>query len=325
MINNSINFSSIDQEVAAINTFSSKITTNSFEGSKLGNCVSWGGLVSNINCPKDFAFCNCHKKSLKIIPDKPEPTDGDLYQALKETKECLKIAQVFNDNERFLKFFGYDYSNPSSPYNCSCEEYYAEKNAFYIYYDTSEKAQLYYGATLGITYTNETYSNAGYFPYARRKSYTATAFGDIYAFPPNIKTKTTTDYKTSQNCSEQNIIGEFFPAYLEYSKTNAMFWNTPPETPLLRQAQTNSLFCQRIKILVNGTFKIKPGNMIDIEYPTPESKNIKQSRFAGKWMVYKIKRIINLQKHSMELYLMRDGLGQDPNIDLPTLEYNKEV
>ena len=324
MLNKSLNPTPTDIETTSINTFPSKITTNTFEGTESGNCVSWGGLVSNLNCPKQFPFCNCEKKTLEIIPDNPEPTDSDLYEALKNTKECNKIAQVFKTNDRFLKFFGYDYSNPTSSYNCSCEEYYGEKNTFSIYSEFSEQSALYYGATAGFTFSRDSnYNNGGYYPYARRKNY---AFGlTLYAFPPEIKAKEAPQYKTTKNCQNQKIIGEYFPAYLEYSKTNATFWNTPPETPLLRRAQANLLHCQRIKILVNGSFDVKPGNILTISYPTAENKNIKSSRFSGNWMVYKVKRVITHQKHSMYLFLMRDGLGQDPNTNYSQIIYTKET
>jgi hypothetical protein len=31
--------------------------------------------------------------------------------------------------------------------------------------------------------------------------------------------------------------------------------------------------------------------------------------FGGVWMVYKVQRVITAQKHSMYLYLMRDGVA----------------
>jgi len=54
---------------------------------------------------------------------------------------------------------------------------------------------------------------------------------------------------------------------------------------------------QRVKILVHGNFQIKPGTMVFVDY----------HNFGGRWMVYKVQRIITAQKHSMYLYLMRDG------------------
>jgi len=42
-------------------------------------------------------------------------------------------------------------------------------------------------------------------------------------------------------------------------------------------------------------------------------------------MVYKVKRIINAQKHSMYLFLMRDGLNGDPNVDYGDIQFKKEV
>ena len=48
--------------------------------------------------------------------------------------------------------------------------------------------------------------------------------------------------------------GTKFDKYIEYSKTNATFWNTPPKTPLYRRAQTALLMYNRIRILVHGDF-----------------------------------------------------------------------
>jgi hypothetical protein len=42
--------------------------------------------------------------------------------------------------------------------------------------------------------------------------------------------------------------------------------------------------------------------------------NIKRSRHDGRWMVYKIQRIITPIKHSMYLFLMRDGSETDPKL-----------
>jgi broad specificity polyphosphatase/5'/3'-nucleotidase SurE len=64
---------------------------------------------------------------------------------------------------------------------------------------------------------------------------------------------------------------------------------------------------------VNGDFDIKPGNLVNINMPTPEMKNISETRFAGRWMVYKNEHVITSQKHSMILYLMRDGNYHDPD------------
>jgi len=112
--------------------------------------------------------------------------------------------------------------------------------------------------------------------------------------------------------SYSEACGSCFTYYTEYSKTNATFWNTPAKTPLYRRAQTSLLGYWRIRILVHGDLKIKPGKIITIDYPIGENTNIKQSRYSGKWMVYKVKHVMTGVKHSMYLYLMRDGAAVIP-------------
>jgi len=312
MINKKINSSFSDSEFNTSNVFPVKMTINAFENAAENTCISPGGLVSNLNCPSEIPFCNCNIKTLEFLPEINQSLSYYLKDLEQNTKECDGIYFAFQNNEKYLKFFGFDYSNPNSRYNCSCEEFFGDSSVY-----NNNKFQ---GFTYGIS---GDYDNFGYFPYARRKSYTDGS--TIYAFPPNVDVATKSPESDTVICEDQKLIGEYFKYYLEYSKTNATFWNTPPETPLLRQAQSNLLLYQRIKILVNGSFKIKPGNIISIAYPTGEHPVIKNSRFAGNWMVYKVKRIINAQRHSMYLFLMRDGLNENPDYDYGPLQFKKEA
>ena len=311
MINNSLNFSFFDIELNSSNVFFSKSTTNAIETSSLGSCVGWGGLVSNLNCPPQISWCNCNLKTLPLKPSSPEPTDKQLYDALIKTKECKLIYDSFK-SKRYLDFFGIDYSNSTASYNCSCEEF-------------NNTNSYYYKSVKGMTFTGADVQTSSVFPYAKRKTYTSKGIsGSAY---PTIYGNKTVEEKLIPNdiCSNTTIIGKYFPYYLEYSKTNATFWNTPVKTPLLRQAQTNLLLYQRIKILVHGDFSIKPGDIININFPTGENARIKQGRFAGKWMIHKIKRVINTQRHSMYLFLMRDGLSTNPNTDYEGIQFKKEI
>jgi len=296
MKNFSLNISGFDQEILTKSIFPVKITTTSFENSYVGHCFSPYGLVSNLNCPKEFKFCNCANNTHELLPNEKEPSDADLSEALEKTKECKLIIQKFANKQKWKKFFGVNFAEPTCSYNCSeLLDFKSSSNSYY-----TEKDKILIGST-------SVYDNAGYFSYARRKSYTGTGT-DILAFP-------TYDIKTnSPIISDENhkINGEYFKYYLEYSKTNATFWNTPIKTPLLRQAQVNLLFYQRIQILVNGDFSVKPGDIVEIDYPTPQNP-VKNNKFSGKWMVYKIVRTINSQKHTMKLFLMRDGPAQSPS------------
>lgn len=142
--------------------------------------------------------------------------------------------------------------------------------------------------------------NKLYFNYDKRRPFIGPN-NDSAAFPP-LFTEVPDSGSGNNNADTivcAPLIGSKYKYYKEYSKTSATFWNTPAETPLLRKAQTALMFTQRAKILVNGNLSIRPGSMININY----------NNFGGRWMVYKVERIIKAQKHSMYLYLMRDGVG----------------
>jgi hypothetical protein len=95
------------------------------------------------------------------------------------------------------------------------------------------------------------------------------------------------------------LINPNFRYYKQYSKTSATFWNTPKLTPIRRRAQMALMTAQRVKILVNGDFGVNPGKIVTVNSPN----------FGGRWMVYKVQRIFTPQKHTMYLYLMRDGVA----------------
>jgi hypothetical protein len=144
-----------------------------------------------------------------------------------------------------------------------------------------------------VRYTNTTSAsndeNLLFFNYDQRK-----IFGESSAFPlPVSEIPNPEDDKVCPG----PIIGPNFKFYKEYSKTNATFWNTPPETPLFRRAQTALMNAQRVKILVHGNINITPGTIVNIDY----------FNFGGRWMVYRVERTITAERHSMYLYLMRDG------------------
>lgn len=256
-----------------------KRTINSFVYNSEFKCLSPFGPVSNINCPPDDPGCNCPAAVRQLEPDEPEPTDEELVTLKNNTSECGKIFEIFGDPE----WLGIDFSNPNSTYNCNyCEESASGVSLSYqdvpgITTDWSPGIQL--DTNNGTVYA---------FNYDKRKTYNG------YAYPERTDI-TQTD--PSEGC--EKIIGDNFKYYKEYSKTSATFWNTPPETPLYRQAQTALMTTQRVKILVNGDLRAKPGKMIYIDYPN----------FGGRWLIYKVERIVTAQKHSMYLYLMRDGVA----------------
>jgi hypothetical protein len=267
-----------------------KKTINSFDKDVVSDCLSPYGPVSNINCPKDNPYCTC--ADLIIRPESIEPSDQELVNLKNATSECAAIYDVLGTD-----WFGIDYDNPHSSYNCAdCVPVNDTENPedeFGPVEKSPEDWKNYFQVSSSNTTdsTGETTSQTTkqyYFNYDKRK-----IFGET-PFPASSS-------EVSDLAVECNspLIGQYFKYYKEYSKTSATFWNTPPKTPLLRKAQTSLMMAQRIKILVHGNLLINPGKIVTVDYPN----------FGGRWMVYKVERIITAQKHSMYLYLMRDGVS----------------
>ena len=293
-------------------------TQGKYVVNELGPCMNPTGFVSNINCPLTDPYCNCPQKSL--IPNKinpltnkveiiPEPTDEELIFLKKSCNECTLIDTVLNKS----RWYGIDYSDQYCSYNC--------------FNDTSggsgpsgSSGSSYKGICMGGNTSSSPDGFGKPFPYVSRKTYTI--IGASGGSEENGIIVTYWDGLTgisggissgiSGDISGDISTGENFKDYMAYSRTNATFWNTPKETPLYRKAQTALLTYQRIKIVVNGDFAIKPGNLISIAIQTPEMSNISETRFSGRWMIYKNEHVITTQKHSMILYLMRDGNYHDP-------------
>ena len=273
----------------------SKVNLSSKDKGEMGTCMSPYGFVSNLNCPEETPFCNCYKTEALIpkLEESPETffVDYDTLDTLKaKSMECYYIKQAFKND--YKKWFGVDIGNSRCLYNCW--EPISPKTG-YLRYE---------GVSGGTGFKGQSSPDLP-FPYATRKGFVD---GDLIYTLDSVKEfpGLTANGVTS---------AEYFKYYLEYSKTNATFWNTPKETPLYRKAQTTLLTYQRIKITVNGKFEVKPGCLINIEMPTGESKNITKTRFSGRWMVYKVQRIITGGRHSMILYLMRDGQYINPDRD----------
>jgi len=250
-------------------------------------CLSPFGPVSNLNCPKSDPYCTCNEKIVELQPEEPEPTDKELLELKKYTNECSKIIEVLKEE----KWLGIDYSNPKGTYNCfACSGEtldYKGVTAREAEFFTTEIDQGGPEGEVDLLISSALPTEKRkYFNYDKRK-----LFEGGGNFPPEFSI-----IPQGTTCNN-SLIGEYFKYYKEYSKTNATFWNTPPKTPLYRKAQTALMMTQRIKILVHGNWNIRPGKLIEIGDPN----------FGGRWMVYKTQRVIMAQKHSMYLYLMRDG------------------
>ena len=121
------------------------------------------------------------------------------------------------------------------------------------------------------------------------------------------------DPKSTLNCSCP-CLGKHFLDYLKYSQTYCTFWQTPPERPLLRNAQMMQILSNKIMITVLGDFTLRPGNIVKINLPG--------KRYHGYWLVSTINHDIAKTKHLMSVILIRDSESLDPNVRSKNLVLN---
>ena len=285
-------------------------------------CFSPFGMVSNIDCPEWDPACNCVVTQFR--PKEPEPTEAELVQLREKFNECSLIQKEFPEkNDDIFLWLGVDYSNPRSSYNCpACNDYLNPENsqsrkANIKHFKPTQTDNLYELTQtnklepINVNYTeiDPNYNPDGksiVYPYSEALSGICSGIVGICLSKGAINKPQTYD-----STVPYKFVGDCFPFYLEYSKTNATFWNTPAEAPLLRQAQMSLLTYNRLKFMANGNYDLKPGNLVYIDYKTGESQGVQQKRYAGYWMVYKIERILTGTKHSMIVYVMRDGFEED--------------
>jgi len=140
------------------------------------------------------------------------------------------------------------------------------------------------------------------------------AFGGATADPcgcvGNIESKIKKpDYL--EKCNFPNY-GEKYPEYLEYVRSiESQFWNTPLETPLLRNAQLGLLKSQTIQIDVSSNSEVKLGNIVKLTLAATTASNtedLNEHPMSGKWLITAIKHIFFSSLHGkMRLTLMRDS------------------
>jgi hypothetical protein len=325
------------------------------------------GPVTDSNCPPDNPYCNCPSKLFSAAPlGFPNPSDLELAILKNASTECSLIQSKLG-----LDWFGIDYSDPYSPYNCICfnppstetppefkpapqipdnwKKYIEIKQEGGSDETDPGQGSCENGAccsSIGDGCFNSTrercegqgtwYECEDCESFSCPESAPASSSLTTQTTEPTTTSKIVA-YKNSTNVSNETnrlffnydnrltfdgdrsfplpsseilvpgedrvcdlpLIGPYFKYYKEYSKTSATFWNTPPMTPLYRKAQTSLITAQRIKVLVNGSLGVKPGNIVIIDSPN----------FGGRWMVQRVQRILTAQKHSMYLYLMRDGVA----------------
>lgn len=270
-----------------------------------GFCYSPYGQVSNIDCPDWDPGCNCYITQYR--PTSKMVTDSELFTLKQSINECDKIKELLPNtpegkNPSVSDWWGIDFNNPKSCFNCAFKE---------LDNQDDPKAKFYEIISLGITGIADSEDPAARYPYSM-------AFpgisGPVILSKLDPESSSRDDYPGSFTNFNKKINGPLFSHYLEYSKTNATFWNTPEKTPLLRKAQMALYGAQKIKILVNGDYNnVYVGGLVNIEIPIFGEGNggagyPSHKRFAGTWLVYRIERFINASKHTMNLFLMRDGL-----------------
>tara|TARA_R100000951_G_scaffold63632_3_gene53434 strand:+ start:13014 stop:13904 length:891 start_codon:yes stop_codon:yes gene_type:complete len=118
------------------------------------------------------------------------------------------------------------------------------------------------------------------------------------------------DSPTSCSCP---TVGEKYKEWRKHYETYSTFWNTPKQTPLLRNAQMTLLTAQKAEAIVHGDFSIRPGAIINIEVSKiNDSTDLTSS--SGRWMVAEIEHMLEgANAHTMTLQLIRDSLYVDPN------------
>jgi hypothetical protein len=123
------------------------------------------------------------------------------------------------------------------------------------------------------------------------------------------------DPKNPLNCNCP-CIGERYMDYLRYSQTYCTFWQTPPERPLLRNAQMMQLLSNKILVKLNGDLTLRPGNVVTLD--------LGDKRYSGKWLVSSILHDFAKTKHLMDVILIRDTEYKDPNKKAKKLTLNTE-
>lgn len=257
-------------------------------------CMNPFGAVSNLDCPDWDPACNCW--ITQYMPNEPEPSGISLADLKKKTSECSLIKTKLQGSG----WIGMDFSNPQCLYNCYGDTLTSEPalSPTPIDYYKIDKASLA-GSPEGITFLY---------------SIGISGISGISLI---------SDYKNDQvpdkiTKTPWKSCGSCFPYYTEYSKTNATFWGNSLKTPLLRKGQVGSYNSTKIKILVNGDSRVKTGMMVNLSIPVggETEDKLTQKRFSGRWLIYRVERILTTFKHSMYLYLMRDGFSIEPTTAL---------
>jgi hypothetical protein len=121
------------------------------------------------------------------------------------------------------------------------------------------------------------------------------------------------DPKNPLNCNCP-CVGEKFLDYLRYTQTYCTFWETPPERPLLRNAQMVQIQANKAIMTINGDLTLRPGMRVRLD--------MDPKRYTGVWLVSSITHDFAKTKHLMKVTLIRDSEYYSPNDTAKTLKLN---
>lgn len=126
------------------------------------------------------------------------------------------------------------------------------------------------------------------------------------------------EHPSSCNCP---CVGSKFGEYLDYTRTYSTYWDTPPQQPLLRNAQMQLITSQSARLTIMGDLTLRPGTLIYVKEPFETELGI-EKRVGGRWLVASITHSIGAfpVAHGMVLELIRDTSVFDPNDDVITFE-----
>lgn len=111
------------------------------------------------------------------------------------------------------------------------------------------------------------------------------------------------DHPSSCNCP---CVGPKFGKYLQYTRTQSTYWDTPPQQPLWRNAQMNLINSTKLSINIHGDLTLRPGTMVFVKDFSGDRGKL--SKIGGRWLIETIIHNIGAfpVAYEMQLNLTRD-------------------
>lgn len=269
-------------------------------------CANPDGPVDNSNCPEDDPYCNCPAKYL-------QPKDAFIISS--QDGEAFGFSKFLEDYSSFWNiaagaiipgYLLYDVINAA----------YEELNA-----DPRETVYVVVDSLLEKLGSFRTYEEAEQFVENEVEvspEPTSTELEELLQeskLCDAIESYLGEDwlgcewdeYDDFASCNCPNVGGKY-KKWKEYVSTYSTFWDTPKDTPLLRNAQMTLINAQKAQMTVAGDFNLKPGQIIKIEIKDIDQEGNEKSKSAsGKWLVDTVTHFIEPQTHKMQVTLTRDS------------------